>query len=162
MKSISKIFLSLLLVTLISACSWWWESSTKEEATPIPTPSTEPAKTSDNIKPAEIKAPEVSKTKIEDSKDQKESKEKEDALAKCLKEKSVKLYWTSWCSHCNRQKEMLWPKAVEIIWFVDCDKEKAACTEAQVRWYPTWTVNWEVFPWARELSFIAEKAWCKF
>ena len=28
------------------------------------------------------------------------------ALAKCLTSKDVKMYGTSWCPHCNNQKEM--------------------------------------------------------
>ena len=27
-------------------------------------------------------------------------------MAKCLKDKGVKFYGTSWCGHCNSQKEM--------------------------------------------------------
>jgi thiol-disulfide isomerase/thioredoxin len=87
---------------------------------------------------------------------------RKEALAVCLKDKSVRLYWTSWCSHCQKQKMLFWKEAFKRLWFVDCDKNKEECIEVWVRGYPTWVINEELFPWVQSLESLAKKTACKF
>jgi hypothetical protein len=47
------------------------------------------------------------------------------------------MYGTTWCSHCNAQKE-LFGSSFENIEFVDCDASKPACVAAGVQGFPTW------------------------
>lgn len=82
-------------------------------------------------------------------------------LATCLKNKWATFYWTTRCSHCNRQKELF----AEGTWnlpFVDCDKESTKCETAGIKWYPTWVfADGSKLEWTQELSILVEKTWCK-
>ena len=82
------------------------------------------------------------------------------AFAECLVWKWVKLYWTSWCSHCKNQKEILWEDAMGALWFVDCDQDREDCQEAKIQLYPTWIINGQQYQWVRSLAEISEKSWC--
>ncbi len=60
-----------------------------------------------------------------------------DSFSTCLTDNGLTLYGTSWCPHCNDQKDMF-GESVSKIDFVDCDVDSAACREAGVDGYPTW------------------------
>ena len=146
-----RIILSLIMIGSLSACSNQdWASDTQN------TP------TAEAVKDSEAKLNNETLTKKDPVEKVANDSWKELKLATCLKEKWAKLYWTSWCSHCKRQKEMLWPEAVKALWFIDCDQNKSACTAAWVKGYPTWVINWENLPWVRELNFVASKAGCTY
>lgn len=82
-------------------------------------------------------------------------------IASCLKDKWAIFYWTTRCSHCNRQKEMFWD-ATSLLPFIDCDKESEICTKAEIKWYPTWVfADGTRIEWAQEITTLSEKTWCK-
>lgn len=64
-------------------------------------------------------------------------------LAQCLKDKGVKMYGATWCSHCQRQKKSF-GEAAELINYVECadaanpNRQTAECEKAGVNSYPTW------------------------
>jgi len=68
-----------------------------------------------------------------------------DELAQYLTDQGVKMYGTEWCSHCKNNKKMF-GKSFQYIDYIDCDKERDLCLEANVRGYPTWVINGENYP----------------
>ena len=67
-------------------------------------------------------------------------------LAKHLKLKGAVLYGAWWCPHCTHQKELFGIEAIELLPYVECDKDDAGrvrCQQAQVRAYPTWDLKGE-------------------
>jgi hypothetical protein len=74
------------------------------------------------------------------------SSPKQTALARHLKQQGALFYGAWWCSHCNHQKELFGAEAVELLPYVECDKDDAGrqrCQSAQVRAYPTWVLKGE-------------------
>ncbi|MEB3168087.1 MAG: hypothetical protein VKK97_05070 [Synechococcaceae cyanobacterium] len=68
------------------------------------------------------------------------------ALAKHLRTVGAVFYGAWWCPHCTHQKEMFGVAALELLPYVECDKDDAGrrrCEEAQVRAYPTWDLKGE-------------------
>lgn len=68
------------------------------------------------------------------------------ALARHLKEQGALVYGAWWCPHCSHQKELFGSTAVELLPYVECDKDDAGrqrCQAAQVRVYPTWVLKGE-------------------
>lgn len=80
-------------------------------------------------------------------------------FAKCITRKWAKVYWTSWCWYCQKQKEMFWD-ALKNISFTDCDENRKVCKDAWITWYPTWIINWKKYPWVQSLEFLWKKTWC--
>ena len=67
-------------------------------------------------------------------------------LARHLKRKGAVVYGAWWCPHCNTQKELFGAEALELLPYVECDKDdpgRQRCQQAQVRAYPTWELNGE-------------------
>jgi hypothetical protein len=60
-----------------------------------------------------------------------------DTFAKCLTEKGLKMYGTSWCSHCKDQKKAF-GSSFQYITYTDCEVESSACLAAGIKGYPTW------------------------
>ncbi|MDX1919629.1 MAG: protein disulfide isomerase family protein [Candidatus Caenarcaniphilales bacterium] len=56
---------------------------------------------------------------------------------KCLKEKGITMYGTSWCPHCNHQKE-IFGELFSYVNYVDCDEQSEICTQKGITGYPTW------------------------
>lgn len=87
-------------------------------------------------------------------------------FAKCLTNKSIKMYGAYWCGHCNSQKAAF-GKSWQHVTYVECavqgdpNAEVAACEEAGIRGYPTW-----LFPdgtrMEGEMTFteLSEKSGC--
>lgn len=61
-------------------------------------------------------------------------------LAKCLTEKSVFMYGSPQCSHCQSQKKKF-GDAFEHIIFYDCDTS-TECRDSKVEGFPTW-IKWK-------------------
>ena len=62
-------------------------------------------------------------------------------LASCLKNKGAKFYGASYCSHCNKQKQMFGDDAKNLP-YIECETPKnPECASANITGYPTW-----VFP----------------
>lgn len=72
------------------------------------------------------------------------SSERQKALARHLKLQGAVVYGAWWCPHCTHQMEMFGAEAVELLPYVECDKDDAGrkrCQAAQIRAYPTWELN---------------------
>ena len=82
-----------------------------------------------------------------------------DDLAKCLTEKGVKMYGTEWCSHCKNQKTAF-GSSFQYVDYVDCDKNKEACSSAGVTGYPTWKVGGNNYPGEKQLNILASLSGC--
>lgn len=82
------------------------------------------------------------------------------SFAQCLTEKGVTMYGTEWCGHCKNQKEMF-GNAFQYINYVDCDLDKAACSAAGVRGYPTWNIDGENYPGEKPLAQLSELSGCE-
>ena len=67
-------------------------------------------------------------------------------LARHLKLKGAMVYGAWWCPHCNTQKELFGVEAIELLPYVECDRDEAGrqrCQQAKIRGYPTWELNGE-------------------
>ena len=74
------------------------------------------------------------------------SNQRQKALAQHLKRKGAVVYGAWWCPHCNHQKELFGLEAIELLPYVECDKDNGGrkrCQDAQVKVYPTWDLNGE-------------------
>ena len=74
------------------------------------------------------------------------SSERQKALARHLKLKGAVVYGAWWCPHCTHQLKLFGEEAVELLPYVECDKDDAGrkrCQAAQIRAYPTWELNGE-------------------
>ena len=72
------------------------------------------------------------------------SSARQKALARHLKRQGAVVYGAWWCPHCNTQKELFGAEAIELLPYVECDKDDAGrkrCQAAQIRGYPTWELN---------------------
>jgi hypothetical protein len=82
------------------------------------------------------------------------------ALASCLKDKGVVMYGTTRCVHCQNQKAMF-GSAFDQVTFIDCDKDRAACTAANISWYPTWKdTSGSSFPGVQSLEQLSVIGGC--
>jgi len=71
------------------------------------------------------------------------SQHKNDAFARCLSERGVKMYGAWWCPHCIEQKEKF-SASFEYVPYVECGIKgdvygrSQACRDANIAHYPTW------------------------
>jgi len=66
-----------------------------------------------------------------------------ESFAKCLTNKSVKMYGAYWCPHCQNQKKEF-GNAWQYVTYVECaipdqPGQTPACAQAGITGYPTWT-----------------------
>jgi glutaredoxin len=85
---------------------------------------------------------------------------KYDEFAKCLTEKEVKMYGTTWCKYCQMQKG-LFGNSFKYINFVDCDKNRQECLEAGVNAYPTWRINGKNYVGLQQLVTLSQLSGCE-
>ncbi|UCD02656.1 MAG: hypothetical protein JSV63_02590 [Candidatus Aenigmatarchaeota archaeon] len=83
---------------------------------------------------------------------------KYDEFAQCLTESGAAMYGTSWCSHCNDQKNMF-GQSFSYIDFTDCDASDL-CREAGVRAYPTWIINGVHYTGSKSLQELSSLSGC--
>lgn len=84
-------------------------------------------------------------------------------LWKCLADKWAIFYGTERCPHCTNQKSKFWENAMNVVPYIDCDKNSQTCNRAGIQWYPTRIfADWSKVEWAQELSTLAQKAWCEY
>lgn len=82
-------------------------------------------------------------------------------VATCLTDSGWQFMGTERCSHCKDQKKRF-GDAMLLVPYVDCDKNKAACTEAGVQVYPTWvSPEGELSPGGKDLTTLAQLAGCE-
>lgn len=82
------------------------------------------------------------------------------ALAAHLKKVGAKMYGAYWCPHCTRQKE-IFGAAFQAIDYVECDPRGEnprpnLCKEAEIKGYPTWTVNGKSLIGVQSLEELAK------
>src|ERR1700730_8407728 len=71
------------------------------------------------------------------------SQHKNDAFARCLTERGVKMYGAWWCPHCIEQKEKFAASFVYVP-YVECGikgethGQSQVCKDENVKHYPTW------------------------
>jgi glutaredoxin len=85
---------------------------------------------------------------------------KYDEFAKCLTEKEVKMYGTTWCKYCQMQKG-LFGNSFKHINFVDCDKNRQECIAAGVNAYPTWRINGKNYVGVQQLVTLSQLSGCE-
>jgi glutaredoxin len=66
-----------------------------------------------------------------------EFSEEEKQYAKCLQEKNITMYGTSWCPHCKEQKAVF-GDLFQLVNYVDCDENAGVCKQKKITGYPTW------------------------
>jgi hypothetical protein len=64
------------------------------------------------------------------------------SFGRCLDREGATFYGTSWCPHCNAQREML-GAGMRYVHYVECSvggerRSTEACRDAGARSYPTW------------------------
>jgi hypothetical protein len=87
-------------------------------------------------------------------------------FAQCLKDKGVKMYGASWCSHCQNQKSMFEPAAQSSIPYVECSPADQSpvkeCTDANIPGYPTWIFpNGERIEGEATIQELSQKSGCQ-
>ena len=82
-----------------------------------------------------------------------------DAFAQCLTEKGIAMYGTDWCEYCQNQKE-IFGKSFEYVIYINCDKSKFACNDADVTGYPTWVINDKSYSGIQPLYKLAQLSGC--
>jgi len=86
-------------------------------------------------------------------------------FAKCLTQKGIKFYGTSWCSWCEKQKE-LFGKAAQYLPYVECSEKETGemtseCKKANITGFPTWQLpNGEKSPGFKPLAKLAKLSGC--
>ena len=88
------------------------------------------------------------------------SEDEKQQLAQCLTEKGYSLAGTSWCPHCQDQKEMFGTSITFIDWH-DCDEEPEYCEEKGINAYPSWiSPLGTVSPGVKDFTFLREVSGC--
>lgn len=85
------------------------------------------------------------------------------SLAKHLQSIGAKLYGAFWCSHCVDQKQMFGHEAEKLLNYVECypdgvkqgTKMAKACSEVDLKYFPSWEINGQVFSGKKQFSELA-------
>jgi len=83
-----------------------------------------------------------------------------DSFAQCLTSKGVKMYGTDWCGNCQDQKKSF-GSSFQYIDYINCDKDRSACSAASVKGYPTWHINNRVLLGTQPLQILAQISECE-
>ena len=84
---------------------------------------------------------------------------KYDDFAKCLTEKSFKMYGADWCPNCKKQKN-IFGKSFKYVDYIECTKQKEDCAQAEITGYPTWIYNEEKYIGVQSLSRLSSVSEC--
>lgn len=90
-----------------------------------------------------------------------ESTQVEIALAEHLNQMGAKMYGAFWCPHCYEQKQLFGQQAFAKINYVECDPrgvdpQPETCKTADIKSYPTWEINGELYRGTQSLNRLAE------
>lgn len=83
-----------------------------------------------------------------------------DEFAKCLTDKGYKMYGVDWCPNCRNQKKMF-GKSFKYVDYIECTKQKEACSQAQIEGYPTWIVDTETYVGVQSLARLSSISECQ-
>jgi len=89
------------------------------------------------------------------------SSERAIRLATDLKSLDAKLYTAFWCSHCYDQKQTLGKEAMEIVKYIECDRQglnsrRSLCQERNVKGYPTWEIGGVLYAGTQSIEDLEE------
>jgi len=90
----------------------------------------------------------------------KEVDTKYDSFAKCLTEKGAVMYGTYWCTHCQAQKRDF-GDSFKYVNYVECTEDKDRCIEEDIKGFPTWIVDEQLYPGRQKMEKLAELTGCK-
>ena len=82
-------------------------------------------------------------------------------LAQHLNQVGAKMYGAHWCPHCHTQKQLFGKTAAQQLNYIECaipntSEQAKACTLAEIRAYPTWEINGQLYLGIQPLSKLAE------
>lgn len=83
-----------------------------------------------------------------------------DNFAKCLTEKSVIMYGTATCPHCQKQKEMF-GDSFKYINYIDCIDNSTACMEKGIQAVPTWYINGNLYTGEKTTDELKSLSGCE-
>lgn len=83
------------------------------------------------------------------------------ALAQHLSQTGAKVYSAYWCPHCHEQKELFGQQAAAQLPYVECDPvgqntQADLCKTKEIKGYPTWEINGQLYSGALSLQRLAE------
>ncbi|MDI6603432.1 MAG: thioredoxin domain-containing protein [Patescibacteria group bacterium] len=120
----------------------------------------------------EVSETQPTKSETQPTEEEKTEKEKKfsdeqlETLAKCLSEKEVKFYGSSWCGWCKKQKEVF-GQAAQYLPYIECIDEKtkqmtSQCKEAEIQGFPTWEFFGEKIQGFKTPEELSQLANCPF
>lgn len=82
-------------------------------------------------------------------------------FARYLTDSGVQMFGAYWCPHCQHQRERFGKDAFESIDYVECDprgenSHAQLCQDEEIRGYPTWKINGQLYPGDRTLEELAD------
>lgn len=84
------------------------------------------------------------------------------ALANCLTENGAKMYGTSTCPDCKRQKAFF-GDAFQFVNYVECfidGEPNQECLDVEIERFPTWIIDGVKYTGSKQLSQLAELSGC--
>ena len=81
-------------------------------------------------------------------------------FAEFLRENNIVMYSAYWCPHCHDQKQLFGKEAVKELKVVECaqdgkDNEYELCQTKEIKGFPSWEINGEIYSGTRELNDLA-------
>jgi len=83
-----------------------------------------------------------------------------DEFAQCIDEKGVIMYGSIRCSHCQNQKDAF-GSSFQYITYVECPDNPSTCENAGISGYPTWVIDNQKYPGAKEMEVLASLTGCE-
>jgi len=91
-----------------------------------------------------------------------------DRFIQCLSDSNVKMYGAYWCSHCQNQKKLFEnnPNFISEI-YIECysggeNSQSSLCAQKDIRGYPTWEINNQLYPGEKTFQQLADLSGCSF
>jgi len=83
------------------------------------------------------------------------------ALAEHLSAIDAKKYGAFWCPHCFEQKQLFGKTAFDKVNYIECDPrgidpQPEACQNAEIKSYPTWEINGELYRGTQSLERLSQ------
>lgn len=78
----------------------------------------------------------------------------------CLNSSGLKIYGTTWCGYCQQLVAMLGGYEVVKPIFIDCDKQKEECANANIKAYPTILLNGTYYTGDRTFADLSKATGC--
>lgn len=82
-----------------------------------------------------------------------------DKFSECLSEKGATLYVSTYCGHCQNQKEMF-GDSLKHLDLVECTKNQQLCQDVGIKGVPSWIINGVLYTGVQPLEKLAELTNC--